>query len=61
MRGQVREWWGKITDDDLDQINGKRDQMIGKLQERYGYTRERAEREVNDHWVTKDPTGGRMS
>jgi uncharacterized protein YjbJ (UPF0337 family) len=47
MRGQVKEWWGELTDDDLDRIDGKKDQLIGRLQERYGYTRERAEEEVN--------------
>jgi uncharacterized protein YjbJ (UPF0337 family) len=58
MRGKVQEWWGKLTDDDLDQINGKRDQLIGKLQERYGYTRDRAVREVDTHFNTNDPMGG---
>jgi uncharacterized protein YjbJ (UPF0337 family) len=46
MRGQVREWWGQLTDDDLDQIAGKAEKLVGKLQERYGYTREEAEREM---------------
>lgn len=50
MRGKVREWWGKLTDDDLDQISGKKDQLIGKLQERYGYTRDEAAREVDTHF-----------
>jgi uncharacterized protein YjbJ (UPF0337 family) len=47
MRGQVREWWGKLTDDDLDKVAGKFDNFIGVLQEKYGYTRERAEEEFN--------------
>ncbi len=47
MRGQVKEWWGELTDDDLDRIDGKKDKLIGRLQERYGYSRERAEEEVN--------------
>ena len=55
MRGKVREWWGKLTDDDLDEINGKRDQLIGKLQERYGYTRDRATREVDTRFNTNNP------
>jgi len=46
-RGQFREWWGKLTDDDLDKVAGKYDQFIGVLQEKYGYTRERAESEIN--------------
>ena len=47
IRGRARVWWGKLTDDDLDVIDGNRDQLIGKLQERYGYTKERAAQEVN--------------
>ena len=50
MRGKVRQWWGKLTDDDLDQIAGKKDQLVGKLQERYGYSHDRAMREVDSHW-----------
>jgi len=46
MRGQVKEWWGDLTDDDLAKIDGKRDKLVGSLQERYGYTRERADQEV---------------
>jgi len=47
MRGQAREWWGKLTDDDLDKVAGKFEKFIGVLQEKYGYTRERAEEEFN--------------
>jgi len=45
MRGQAKEWWGKLTDDDLDKVNGKLEQLIGLLQEKYGYTRQQAEEE----------------
>jgi uncharacterized protein YjbJ (UPF0337 family) len=45
MRGQVREWWGKLTDDELDQAGGRAEQLIGLLQQKYGYTREHAEEE----------------
>ena len=48
IRGAIREKWGELTDDELDQIAGKRDQFLGKLQEKYGYTREKAEEELND-------------
>lgn len=48
FKGKVKEKWGKLTDDDITIISGKRDQLIGKLQERYGYQRERAERELNE-------------
>jgi uncharacterized protein YjbJ (UPF0337 family) len=47
MRGQVKEWWGKLTDDDLDKASGKAEQLIGLLQQKYGYTREQAEKEFN--------------
>jgi uncharacterized protein YjbJ (UPF0337 family) len=47
MRGQVKEWWGKLTDDDLEQAGGKADQMVGLLQQKYGYTKEYAQEEYN--------------
>jgi len=47
MRGQVKEWWGKLTDNDLERVGGKADQLVGLLQQKYGYTRERAEQEFN--------------
>ena len=54
MKGKVKEKWGKLTDNDLDVIAGKRDQFIGKLQERYGYTREQAERDLSDWERTQE-------
>jgi len=47
IRGDVKRQWGKLTDDDLTTIDGDRDKLVGRLQERYGYNREQAEREVN--------------
>ena len=44
MKGAVKQKWGKLTDDDLDVIAGKQDQLLGKIQERYGITREAAEK-----------------
>jgi uncharacterized protein YjbJ (UPF0337 family) len=49
LKGKIREQWGKLTDDDLDQIQGKSEQLIGRLQQRYGWQREQAQREV-DAW-----------
>lgn len=46
FRGEIKRQWGELTDDELDQIEGQRDKLVGKLQERYGYSRERAEREI---------------
>jgi uncharacterized protein YjbJ (UPF0337 family) len=50
LKGKIREKWGKLTDDDLEVIAGKRDQFIGKLQERYGISKEEAERQADD-WI----------
>jgi uncharacterized protein YjbJ (UPF0337 family) len=46
FKGQVRQQWGKLTDDDLDVIAGKRDELIGRIQEAYGMQRDEAERQV---------------
>jgi uncharacterized protein YjbJ (UPF0337 family) len=46
-KGRFREKWGKLTDDDLTVIAGKRDQLVGRVQERYGIVREEAERQVD--------------
>jgi len=45
-KGRFREQWGKLTDSDLDKISGKKDQFLGKLQERYGLKKEAAEKEL---------------
>ena len=50
MKGSLQEQWGKLTDDDLDVIAGQRDKLVGKLQERYGYAKEDAQRRA-DEWV----------
>jgi uncharacterized protein YjbJ (UPF0337 family) len=47
LKGAIRAKWGKLTDDDYELIGGKKDQFVGKLQERYGYERDHAEREVD--------------
>lgn len=47
FKGKVKEQWGKLTDDDLDVISGKRDQLVGRIQERYGVARDEAERQLN--------------
>ncbi len=48
FKGTVKEKWGKLTDDDMTVIEGKRDQLVGKIQERYGYAKDQAEKEVKD-------------
>lgn len=47
IKGQVRSHWGKLTNDDLEVIAGKRDQLIGRIQQRYGMAQDAAEREVD--------------
>jgi len=49
LKGKVREQWGKLTDDDVDQIQGRSEQLIGKLQNRYGIARDEAQRQF-DAW-----------
>ncbi len=48
IKGEIRERWGKLTDDDLDQIAGRRDQLIGAIQIRYGRDREAVEEELKE-------------
>lgn len=50
LKGKAKEQFGKLTDDDIQTINGKRDVLIGKLQERYGYAREEAQKRA-DEWM----------
>ena len=47
LKGQVREKWAKLTDDDFESIGGKKDRLIGKLQEYYGHKKEAADAEVD--------------
>ena len=54
LKGVVREQWGKLTNDDIDQIQGRTEQLMGKLQERYGIARDEAERQVNA-WNPETP------
>ena len=46
FRGKVKEEWGKLADDDLDQIEGKRDQLLGAIQKRYGIARDEAAKQL---------------
>lgn len=47
MRGEARAWWGKLADEDVDRVAGKADVLAGLLQEKYGYTRQRATDEID--------------
>ncbi|MEO8038425.1 MAG: CsbD family protein [Betaproteobacteria bacterium] len=48
LKGKAKEQWGKLTDDDFDVVAGKRDQLTGKIQERYGIGKDEAERQIKD-------------
>jgi len=50
LKGIIKSKWGKLTDDDLDVIAGEKDQLIGRIQERYGIAKEEAHRQV-DQWL----------
>ena len=52
LKGSVKQRWGKLTDDDLDYVNGTRDRLIGRLQEKYGIMKDEAERQVDDWYKT---------
>ncbi|WP_152570567.1 CsbD family protein [Paenibacillus tyrfis] len=49
MKGEAQKQWGKLTDDDLDVINGEKEKLLGKLQEKYGHRKEAAQEEY-DRW-----------
>jgi uncharacterized protein YjbJ (UPF0337 family) len=49
-KGKIKEKWGQLTEDDLTQVAGKRDQLEGKIQERYGIAKDRARKDIDD-WL----------
>lgn len=55
IKGEIQKQWGKLTDDELDEIEGNREKLIGKIREKYGYTKERAQMEV-DSWMRDSNT-----
>jgi uncharacterized protein YjbJ (UPF0337 family) len=61
LKGKVKEQWGKLTDDDLDVIAGRRDQLLGRIQQRHGLAKDEADRQVrsweqsNPEFVLQDP------
>lgn len=48
FKGKAKQQWGKLTDDDLDRMEGKRDELVGKIQNAYGISKEEAERQVDE-------------
>jgi uncharacterized protein YjbJ (UPF0337 family) len=57
VKGAIKERWGKLTDDDLDVIGGQRDQLAGRIQERYGIAKEAARTQV-DEWMRMQASKG---
>ncbi len=55
LKGKAKQRWGDLTDDELDIVDGHRDQLVGKIQERYGHSREAAERDVDDFFNVNAP------
>ena len=53
FKGQVKEQWGDLTDDDFDKVAGRRDQLAGRIQERYSVARDEADRQIDD-WLARD-------
>jgi uncharacterized protein YjbJ (UPF0337 family) len=53
-KGKVKQKWSELTDDDLTQVNGQRDQLEGKIQQRYGIAKDRVRKDVDD-WLKAQP------
>jgi len=56
VKGKIQKQWGKLTNDDLDVIEGNRKELSGRIQQRYGYTKERVQQEM-DEWMKADKVG----
>ena len=54
VKGKIKEQWGKLTDDDIDVVAGKRDQLLGRIQERHGIAKDEAHRQV-EHFERRNP------
>jgi uncharacterized protein YjbJ (UPF0337 family) len=52
IKGKSKEQWGKLTDDDLDEVNGRKEQLEGTIQERYGIEKDRVKKDIDD-WYTR--------
>jgi uncharacterized protein YjbJ (UPF0337 family) len=50
MKGELRKQWGKLTDEDFEQIAGEKDKLLGRLQQRYGWSRDEAERTAEEYF-----------
>ena len=57
LKGKVQEQWGRLTDDDLDVIAGRRDQLLGRIQQLHALAKDEADRQVSD-WESRHPDAG---
>ena len=60
FKGKAKQQWGKLTDDDLTYINGRRDELSGRIQQHYGYAKDQAEQEI-DNWFNASDSSGASS
>ncbi len=56
LRGEITRQWGRLTDDEVDELEGNFEKLVGRIQERYGYERERAEHEIDDFLARWSPS-----
>jgi uncharacterized protein YjbJ (UPF0337 family) len=61
FKGKVKQQWGKLTDDDIDFIGGKKDELVGRVQNHYGIARDEAERQVDEFCTTLDKDSQRKA
>ena len=61
FKGKIKEKWGKLTDDELNTIEGKRDRLAGKIQEKYGIVKEEAEKQLHEFLNSKESSKDRKS
>jgi uncharacterized protein YjbJ (UPF0337 family) len=52
MKGKARQMWANLTDDDLENVSGKREELVGRLQAKYGLAKDKAEQQI-DEWIRK--------
>ena len=57
LKGHAREQWGKLTDDELEEVGGKKDVLVAKLEQKYGYAADEADRQA-DEWAKRQEMGG---